>query len=89
MAKYLVHTLQWVGFQLVKPLMVLGNMNGAFKTGWYLHYPNSNQSGHRVLAKLLMSLQHGAGMPLDDYGDRDLGLSEAIDQRGPLAELMA
>lgn len=42
-----------------------------------------------MLAKLLMSLQHGAGMPLDDYGDRDLGLSEAIDQRGPLAELMA
>ena len=71
------------------PLMVLGNMNGAFKTGRYLHYPNSNQSGHRVLANLLMSLQHGAGMPVDDYGDRDLGLSEAIDQRGPLAELMA
>lgn len=71
------------------PLMVLGNMDGAFKTGRYLHYPNYNQSGHRVLANLLMSLQHAAGMPVDDYGDRDLGLSETIDQRGPLAELMA
>ncbi|MDB4653238.1 hypothetical protein OAE39_03090, partial [Akkermansiaceae bacterium] len=70
------------------PLIVLGNMNGAFKTGRYLHYPNYNQSGHRVLANLLMSLQHGAGMPVDDFGDRDLGLSETIDQRGALAEFM-
>ncbi len=70
------------------PLMVLGNMNKAFKTGRYLHFPNYNQSGHRVLANLLMSLQHAAGMPVDDYGDKDLGLSETIDQSGPLAELM-
>ncbi len=70
------------------PLMVLGNMNGAFKTGRYLHYPNYNQSGHRVLANFLMSLQHAAGMPVEDYGDKDLGLSEMIDQGGPLAELM-
>ncbi|MDB4713438.1 DUF1552 domain-containing protein [bacterium] len=70
------------------PLMVLGNMNGAFKTGRYLHYPNYNQSGHRVLANFLMSLQHAAGMPVEEYGDKDLGLSEMIDQGGPLAELM-
>jgi hypothetical protein len=68
--------------------MVLGNMNGAFKTGRYLHYPNYNQSGHRVLANFLMSLQHAAGMPVEEYGDKDLGLSEMIDQGGPLAELM-
>ena len=71
------------------PMMVLGNLNGAFKTGRYLHYPNYNQAGHRVLANFLMSLQHGAGMPVDDYGDRDLGLSETVDQLGPLAELMS
>lgn len=71
------------------PMMVLGNLNGAFKTGRYLHYPNYNQTGHRVLANFLMSLQHGAGLPEDNFGDRDLGLSEAIDQSGPLAELMA
>ncbi|MDA7881959.1 DUF1552 domain-containing protein [Akkermansiaceae bacterium] len=70
------------------PTMVLGNLNGAFKTGRYLHYPTYNQAGHRVLANLLMSLQHGAGLPEDNFGDRDLGLSEAIDQSGPLAELM-
>jgi hypothetical protein len=71
------------------PLVVLGNLNGAFKTGRYLHYPEYNQTGHRVLANFLMSLQHGAGMPVDHYGDRDLGLSETIDQSGPLAEWMA
>ncbi|MDB4571398.1 DUF1552 domain-containing protein [Akkermansiaceae bacterium] len=70
------------------PLIMLGNMNGAFKTGRYLHYPHYNQSGHRVLANFLMSLQHAAGMLVDDYGDRDLGLSEIIDQSGPLTELM-
>jgi hypothetical protein len=71
------------------PLLVLGNMNKAFRTGRYLHYPAYNQAGHRVLANFLMSLQHAAGIPEDDYGDRDLGLGESIDQRGPLAELMA
>jgi hypothetical protein len=71
------------------PMMVLGNLNGAFKTGRYLHYPSYNQTGHRVLANFLMSLQHGAGLPEDHFGDRDLGLSESIDQSGPLAELMA
>lgn len=43
----------------------------------------------RILANFLMSLQHGAGVPQDNFGDPDLGLSEAIDQRGPLAEFMA
>lgn len=70
------------------PLMVLGNLGGAFKTGRYLHYPTYNQPGHRTLANLHMSLLHAAGMPDDRYGDRDLGLGEAVDQEGPLAELM-
>ena len=71
------------------PLLVLGNLSGAFKTGRYLHYPTYNQPGHRVLANLHMSLLHAAGAPDDSYGDKDLGLGEAIDQSGPLAELMS
>ncbi len=71
------------------PLLVLGNMGGAFETGRYLHYPAYNQPGHRTLANLHMSLLHAAGMPDDRYGDPDLGLGEAVDQDGPLAELMA
>ncbi|MEZ5299531.1 MAG: DUF1552 domain-containing protein [Verrucomicrobiales bacterium] len=71
------------------PLLVLGNMAGALKQGRYLHYPAYNQPGHRVLANLLMSILHAAGSPDDHFGDRDLGLGEAIDQSGPLAELMA
>ena len=71
------------------PLMVLGNLGGAFKTGRYLHYPAYNQPGHRVLANLHMSLLHAAGLPSDRYGDRDLGLGDGIDQDGPLAEWMA
>lgn len=71
------------------PLLVLGNLGGALKTGRYLHYPTYNQPGHRILANLHMALLHAAGMPNDRYGDRDLGLSAAIDQDGPLSELMA
>ncbi|MDE0858943.1 MAG: DUF1552 domain-containing protein [Akkermansiaceae bacterium] len=71
------------------PLLVLGNMSGAFKTGRYLHYPTYNQPGHRTLANLHMSLLHAAGMPSDRYGDRDLGLGASIHQDGPLGELMS
>lgn len=71
------------------PLMVLGNMAGRWRTGRYLHYPSYNQAGHRVLANLLMTVLHGAGMPSDRYGERDLGLGEEINQDGPLAELLA
>jgi hypothetical protein len=71
------------------PLLVLGNMNKAFKGGRYLHYPSYNQKGHRVFANLLMSVLHAAGLPSDRYGDLDLGLGEDIDQAGPLGELMA
>ena len=71
------------------PLLVLGNLNGKFKTGRYLHYPAYNQPGHRTLANFHMSLLHAAGIPQDRYGDPDLGLGSDIDQDGPLAELMA
>ena len=71
------------------PLLVLGNMNNQLKSGRYLHYPAYNQPGHRVLANLLMTVLHGAGLPSDHYGDRDLGLGEEIDQSGPLAELLS
>jgi len=71
------------------PLLVLGNLNGGLETGRYLHYPTYNQPGHRVLANLHMSLLHAAGTPDDNYGDKDLGLGDAIDQSGPLSELLA
>ena len=71
------------------PLLVLGNLNGAFKTGRYLHYPTYNQPGHRVLANLHMSLLHAAGMPSDNYGEKDLGLGDGVRQGGPLDEFMA
>lgn len=70
------------------PLLLLGNMRNKIKGGRYLHYPSYNQTGHRTLANLLMTILHGAELPSDRYGDRDLGLSEAIDQSGPLAELL-
>ena len=71
------------------PLVVIGNLGEQLKTGRYLHYPEYNKTGHRTLANFWMSLQHAAGMPIDDFGQRDASLSESIDQKGPLAEFMA
>lgn len=70
------------------PLLVLGNLQKKLKGGRYLHYPSYNEPGHRVLANMLMTILHGAGLPSDRYGDRDLGLSETVNQDGPLAELL-
>lgn len=68
------------------PTVVVGNMRRALKTGRYLHYPSYNQPGHRTFANLLMSILHAAEVPGDRYGDPDRGLSEDIDQDGPLSE---
>lgn len=43
----------------------------------------------RDTRNLHLSLLHAAGAPDDNYGDKDLGLGEAIDQSGPLSEWMA
>ncbi len=70
------------------PTVLLGNMRGMIRPGRYLHYPSYNKPGHRVFANLLMTLLHAAGLPSDQFGDPDRGLSESIDQSGPLSELI-
>ena len=70
------------------PFMLLGNVNGAFKTGRYINYPTYNESGHHVLRNLYMTFFAALGDQRKEFGDPDLQLSKSIDQSSPLSELL-
>jgi hypothetical protein len=71
------------------PMISIGNVGGAFRTGRYLQVPGYGSTGHRTIANLYLSLLHAAGQPRDEFGQKDLQLVESINQSGPLAEWMA
>ena len=71
------------------PMVTLGNLDGAFRAGRYIQVPGYGSAGHRTIAHLYMSLLHGAGLPQDTFGQKDLSLSPSINQNGPLPEWMA
>lgn len=71
------------------PFILVGGMAGKLKMGRYLEYPKYQESGHRTIANLYLSLMHAAGMEaLETFGQPDPNLKE-LDLAGPLAELMA
>ncbi len=71
------------------PMLVIGNIDGKLRTGRYLQYPGYRNRGHRTIASLYLSILHAAGLPRDEFGDRDMELPESISQKGPLTEWMA
>lgn len=71
------------------PMVALGNINGAFKAGHYVHVPGWGEEGHRTIASLYLSFLHGAGLPQDSFGVPDRTLPDSIDQAGPLSEWMS
>lgn len=71
------------------PMIALGNVGRAFKTGRYLQVPGYQNSGHHTIAHLYLSLLHGAGIKQDTFGVPDLSLPASIKQRGPLTPWMA
>ena len=70
------------------PMVTLGNVGGAFRSGSYVHVPGWGNAGHRTIAHLYRSLLHAAGLPQDGFGQPDLTLPGSVDQVGPLAEWM-
>jgi hypothetical protein len=71
------------------PLFLVGNLGGTLKTnGRYLCYPKYGTKGHRTIANFYTTLLHAAGTPRDHFGTMDPMLKD-LDQKGPLAELMA
>jgi len=66
------------------PLVMLGDMGGALRTGGRLiEYPNRKQSGTRGLGEFWNTISHAMGAPRDDFGRGGNAKSE-----GPLNELL-
>ena len=70
------------------PMIALGNINGAFKSGHYVHVPGWGEVGHQTIASLYLSLLHGAGLPQNSFGIPDRTLPDSINQGDPLSEWM-
>lgn len=70
------------------PMVVIGDMGGALKTGRYVDYPGYGRKGHRTTANMYLTLLHLAGAKRDTFGTADPNLKD-LDQTGPLAELLA
>lgn len=68
------------------PMVALGNIGGAFKTGQYIHFPGYSFNGHRTISNLYLSLLHAAGLPQKSFGHLDRVLPATIDQASPLSE---
>ncbi len=73
------------------PMVVLGNLNGKLNSrGRYLAYPRYGSAAHHhTIGNWLTTLCHVAGVPQDHFGQPDFALGRAVDQQGPLSELLA
>jgi hypothetical protein len=71
------------------PMLLLGNLGGRLKTGdRYVNVPKYGTKGHGTVARFYTTLLHAAGAPVDHFGMKDPILEGAIEQAGPLAELL-
>ena len=70
------------------PFVMLGNAGGKLKAGRYVDYPGYAQLGHRTTANLYTTLLNIAGSSAERFGMADPNL-KALDQSGPLTELLA
>ena len=72
------------------PVVMLGNLGGRLQAGdRYLCFPKYGLPGHRTMANLFTTFLHAVGDRRDRFGMQDVVLDGAIDQEGPLAELLA
>jgi hypothetical protein len=72
------------------PMLLIGNLGGRLKTGdRYFCVPKYGEKGHATVARFYTTLLHAAGAPVDQFGTKDQNLDTAVDQRGPLEELLA
>lgn len=70
------------------PFVVIGTLGGRLRSGRYLVYPDYGRPGHRTINSLYCTFLHAAGAPRDTFGQEDPMLRD-LDQKGPLAELLA
>lgn len=72
------------------PVVLLGNLGGRLKAGdRFLNYPRYGIAGHRTMANLYTTFLHAVGDRREHFGQKDRELEGALDQTGPLGELLA
>lgn len=72
------------------PMLMLGNLGGRLKAGdRFLNVPKYGATGHRTTGGFYTTLLHAAGAPVDHFGTLDPELTGAIEQEGPMPELLA
>jgi hypothetical protein len=70
------------------PMVLIGNIDGKLRTDRYVVYPRYQAKGHRTIANMYVTLLQLAGVKCDTFGMADPNLKD-LDQKGPLAELLA
>lgn len=71
------------------PVVLLGNLGGKIKAGRYLELPGHGAKGHKHIGNLYTTLLNASGDNREFFGRPDPILGRDVDQRGPVAELLA
>jgi len=72
------------------PVVMLGDLGGRLKAGdRYLCFPEYGKPGHRTMANLFTTFLNAVGDRRERFGMPDPTLQGALDQDGPLSELLA
>lgn len=72
------------------PMVLLGNLGGRLKpNNRFLNFAKYGAAGHATIGMLYTTLLHAVHAPVDHFGTRDTSLIGAIEQTGPLQELLA
>lgn len=72
------------------PMVLLGNLGGRLKPNdRFLNFAKYGAKGHATTGMLYTTLLHAAGAPVEHFGTKDSSLIGAIEQTGPLRELLA
>lgn len=72
------------------PMVMLGNLGGRLRPGnRFVNFAKYGARGHATIGMLYTTLLHAVGAPVDHFGTKDTTLIGAIEQTGPLRELLA
>ena len=72
------------------PMLMLGNLGGKLKAGdRFVNVPKYGAKGHHTVAGFYTTLLHAAGVQVNHFGQQDPELKGAIEQAGPIGELLA
>ena len=72
------------------PMLMLGNLGGRLKMqDRFVNFPKYGEQGHATTARFYTTLLHAAGAPVDHFGVKDPELVGAVDQDGPIDELLS